>query len=83
MSQDETLRDRVFTELAAKRGKLNEGGLAALTPGRSEHPETEKYMKLSNQMNTNELQDVFMGRVGKLLKAIAKDRERVEAKKLA
>ena len=78
MSQDETLRDRVFTELAAKRGKPTEG--ATLTPGGSEQPETEKYMKLSNQMNTNELQEVFMGRVGKLLKAIAKDRERVEAK---
>jgi hypothetical protein len=53
--------------------------LVTLTPG-SEHPETEKYMKLSNQMNTNELQDVFMGRVGNLLNAIAKDRERLEAK---
>ena len=78
MSQDDTLRDRVFTELAAKRGKASEG--ANFTPGSSEHPETEKYMKLSNQMNTNELQDIFMGRVGKLLKAIGKDRERVEAK---
>jgi len=37
-------------------------------------------MKLSNQMNTNELEDVFMGRVSKLLNAIGKDRERVEAK---
>ena len=53
--------------------------MVTLTPG-SEHPETEKYMKLSNQMNTNELQDVFMGRVGNLLNAIAKDRERLEAK---
>ena len=56
-----------------------EGVLATITPG-SEHPETEKYMKLSNQMNTNEIHDVFMGRVGKLLNSIAKDRERLEAK---
>ncbi len=56
-----------------------EGVFVTLTPG-SENPETEKYMKLSNQMNTNEIQDVFMGRVGKLLNAIAKDRERLEAK---
>jgi hypothetical protein len=78
LSQDDTLRDRVFTELAVKRGKPSEG--ATLTPGGSDHTETEKYMKLSNQLNTNELQDVFMGRVGKLLKAIGKDRERLEAK---
>jgi hypothetical protein len=56
-----------------------EGVFVNLTPG-SENPETEKYMKLSNQMNTNEIQDVFMGRVGKLLNAIAKDRDHLEAK---
>ena len=80
MSQDDTLRDRVFTELAAKRAKPSEG--ANLTPGSSEHPETEKYMKISNQMNTNELHDVFIGRFGKLLNAIAKDREHFEAKQM-
>jgi hypothetical protein len=75
----------VFAELVRKRVKPSagaEGDMAALTPGSSEHPETEKYMKISNQMNTNELQDIFMGRFGKLLYAIAKDRERFEAKQI-
>jgi hypothetical protein len=31
-------------------------------------------------MNTNELQDVFMGRINKLLTAVGKDREKIEAK---
>jgi len=31
-------------------------------------------------MNTNELQDVFMGRMEKVLAALAKDRERIDAK---
>ena len=75
----------MFTELVRKRVKPiagAEGDMAALTPGSSEHPETEKYMKISNQMNTNELHDVFIGRFGKLLNAIAKDRERFEAKQI-
>ena len=75
----------MFTELVRKRVKPiagAEGDMAALTPGSSEHPETEKYMKISNQMNTNELHDVFIGRFGKLLNAIAKDREHFEAKQM-
>ena len=48
-----------------------------LTPGDVDY---EKYLKLSNQMNTNELQDVFMGRMEKVLAALAKDRERIDAK---
>jgi len=31
-------------------------------------------------MNTNELQDVFMGRMEKVLGALAKDRERIDTK---
>ena len=75
----------MFTELVRKRVKPiagADGDMAALTPGSSEHPETEKYMKISNQMNTNELHDVFIGRFGKLLNAIAKDREHFEAKQM-
>ncbi len=50
---------RVFEELIKKRAKnLREGEV--LTPGDHEY---EKYLKLSNQMNTNELHDVFMGRM--------------------
>ena len=48
-----------------------------LTPGDVDY---EKYLKLSNQMNTNELQDVFMGRMEKVLGALAKDRERIDTK---
>lgn len=54
---------------------LTEGGV--LSPGDQDY---EKYLKLSNQMNTNELHDVFMGRMSKLLKAVGKDREKLEAR---
>ena len=40
----------------------------------------EKYLKLSNQMNTNELQDVFIGRMERVLAALGKDREKIDAK---
>jgi glycine cleavage system pyridoxal-binding protein P len=57
LSSDDTLRDRVLAEIMRKRVKTpNE----KLGPGDSEY---EKYLKLSNQMNTNELHDVFMGRM--------------------
>ena len=47
LSQDETLRQRIFKELVRKRVKNGAG-----TPDEEVY---EKYMKLSNQMNTNEL----------------------------
>ncbi len=36
----------------------------------------EKYTKLAEAMNTNELQDVFIGRVDKLLQIVQKERDR-------
>lgn len=71
MSKDDTLNMRITQTLMKKR--ISEG-----TPSDEDF---EKYLKLSNQMNTNELADVFEGRVEKLLLAVKADREKEEAKK--
>jgi len=72
------MRDRVLMELINKRSKRPLEELLS-TPG---DPEYEKYLRLSNQMNTNELQDVFMGRMDKMLAAVARDRDKLGAKQL-
>jgi len=78
LSKDDTMSVRLANELMERR--LNKNG--SNPPIAPTQEQLEAHLKMSNTLNTNELADVFQGRVTKLLEALGNDRQKaVKAKK--